>query len=73
MKPEAIRSQFDIEVKTNFNTPTLRQLERANTVEFMQAVLELSAALQADPTLSEMMPPDKFIKDMAFKFNIDLD
>lgn len=71
--PETIRWQYDISVRTNLNSPTLKQLERNNMIEFMNATIQFSAAIQADPKLSEIIDPWDFIKDMAFKFNVDID
>lgn len=73
IKPEDIRTQMDIRVETNFNTPTLKELERENFKDFTTYTAELIAATQISPELWEILPVDKLVKEAAFKFNVDIE
>jgi hypothetical protein len=64
--PEVIRGQYDMEVKTNLNTPTLKQLERENYTQFFRAIGEISQIAQSNPDLQKALP--EITKEMAFKF-----
>jgi hypothetical protein len=69
--PENIRSQYDLEVRTNLNTPTLRQLERENYTAFFRAVWEISQIAQTNQDLQKALPD--ITKEMAFKFGVDVE
>lgn len=71
VKPELIRADFDMEVRTNLNTPTLRQLERENYTAFFRAIGEISQIAQTNPDLQKALP--EITKEMAFKFGVDID
>ena len=71
--PEMIRGNFDIQVKTNFNLPWLKSLEIENMKSFLSSVIEYSQARQLDPNLDNIINPDDFLKDLAFKMNVDVD
>jgi len=72
VKPEYIRGQMDITVKTNFNAPTLKSLKQESMKEFLNAYAQYSQMSVADPNLAKMLPPDDFIKELAFTYDIDL-
>ena len=69
--PESIRSQYDLEVRTNLNTPTLRQLERENYTAFFRAVWEISQIATTNQDLQKALPD--ITKEMAFKFGVDVE
>lgn len=72
VKPEYIRGQMDITVKTNFNAPTLKSLKQESMKEFLNAYAQYSQMSVADPNLAKMLPPDDFIKELAFTYDIDI-
>lgn len=72
VKPEYIRGQMDITVKTNFNAPTLKSLKQNSMKEFLAAYAQYSQMSLSDPNLAKMMPPDDFIKELAFTYDIDI-
>lgn len=42
--PDLIRGQYDIEVKTNFNAPTLKSMRIERYKEFVQVILQMAQA-----------------------------
>jgi len=72
VKPEYIRGQLDIEVSTNFNAPTLKQLQLERYKDFTATMLQLGQAAQI-PWFTDIIPMDKFIEQMAYDFDIDMD
>lgn len=46
VKPEYIRGQLDIEVSTNFNAPTLKQLQLERYKDFTATMVQLGQAAQ---------------------------
>jgi hypothetical protein len=72
VKPEYIRGQIDVEVSTNFNAPTLRQLKRQNLQDFVRMANELTTAMQMNPALSNVIKVDDFIKQSAMDYDIDI-
>ena len=73
VKPEYIRWQVDIRVITNFNKPTLRQLDRENMTQFINNTANLLNLIQLNPVLAEVIPPEQYIRDMADSYAINLD
>lgn len=71
VKPEYIRGQFDMEVKTNFNSPTLKALKQENMTNFLKWYA-MYAQLAQDPNLSKILKPDDFIKELAYTYDIDI-
>lgn len=71
VKPEMIRADYSMEVKTNLNTPTLKQLERENYVQFFNAIGQMSQIAQINPDLQKAMP--EITKEMAFKYGVEID
>lgn len=72
VKPEYIRGQMDITVKTNFNAPTLKSMKQDSMQHFLQDFNLYSQMSLADPNLAKMIKPDDFIKELAFTYDIDL-
>lgn len=72
VKPEYIRGQMDLEVKTNFNSPTLKSLKQENMKNFLNAYAQYSQMSLADPNLSKIIKPDDFIKELAFTYDVDI-
>lgn len=71
IKPEMIRGQYDITVETNFNTPTLKQLKLQRYSDFADSLMKFSQVMQI-PSMTEKVPFDDVIEEMAFDFDIDL-
>lgn len=72
VKPEYIRGQMDITVKTNFSAPTLKSLKQESMTQFLNAYAQYSQMSLADPNLAKLIKPDDFIKELAFTYDIDI-
>lgn len=72
VKPEYIRGQMDIQVRTNFNKPTMQQLQIDNFTSFQNAIAIYLNNTQISPELAKIMPMDVTLKDMAEKFDVDI-
>jgi hypothetical protein len=68
--PDAIRGEFGIEVKTNLNTPSLKQLEKENMADFYVKAANMAAAAANVPALQKNM--EKVIGELAFLSGVDL-
>lgn len=68
--PDSIRGEFGIEVKTNLNTPSLKQLEKENMADFYVKAANMAAAAANVPSLQKNM--DKVIGELAFLSGVDL-
>ena len=73
VRPEYIRGQIDVNVATNFNAPTLKQLKRQNLSDFVKLVNDMTTAIQMNPALWQALKVEDFIKQAAFDYDIDLD
>lgn len=73
VRPEYIRGQIDVDVSTNFNAPTLRQLKRQNLADFVKMANELTTAIQMNPALAQAIKVEDFIKQAAIDYDIDID
>lgn len=71
-KPEYIRGQMDIVVKTNFNAPTLRALKQDSMKQFLESYNLYSQMSLADPNLAKILKPDDFLKELALTYNVDI-
>lgn len=71
-KPEYIRGQFDITIKTNFNQPTLRAMKQDEMNKFLNDFSLYSQVSMASPDLAKIIKPDDFIKQLAYTYNIDI-
>lgn len=71
-KPEYIRWQVDIIVKTNFNAPTLKALKQDSMNKFLTDFSLYSQLSLQNPELTKVLPTDDFIKELAFTHNIDI-
>jgi hypothetical protein len=71
-KPEYIRGQVDITVKTNFSAPTLKSLKQESMNNFLKAYSLYSQMSLADPNLAKLIKPDDFIKELAFTYDVDI-
>lgn len=71
-KPEYIRGQMDIIVKTNLNSPSLKTLKQENMKRFLQDFNLYNQTVMASPDLKEVLKPDDFIKELAFTYDVDL-
>jgi len=72
VKPEYIRGQFDITVKTNFSAPTLKSLKQEAMTKFLKDYALYSQMSLSDPNLAKIIKPDDFIKELAFTYDIDI-
>ena len=74
VKPEYIRGQYDIEVKTNFNSPTLKVLKQENMKNFLTWYQMYVSIMSQDPTgqIAKVLKPDDFIKELAYTYDIDV-
>lgn len=72
VKPEYIRGQMDITIKTNFNAPTIKSLKQESMKNFLNAYAQYSQMSLADPNLAKYIKPDDFIKELAFTYDIDI-
>lgn len=72
VKPEYIRGQMDISVKTNFSAPTLKSLKQEAMTNFLKDYAMYSQMSMADPNLTKLIKPDDFIKELAFTYDIDI-
>lgn len=73
VKPEYIRGQMDITVKTNFNAPSLKSLKQESMKKFLESYNIYSQMKAVDPDLAQALKPDDFIKELAFTYDVDLD
>jgi hypothetical protein len=73
VKPEYIRGQMDITVKTNFSSPTLKSLKQESMKNFLTDYSLYSQMSLADSSLAKMLPPDDFIKELAYVYDVNLD
>lgn len=71
-KPEYIRWQVDITVKTNFNTPTLKSIKQDNMNKFLNDFNLYNQTVMWSPELKNVLKPDDFIKQLANTYDIDL-
>ncbi len=72
VKPEYIRWEIDIDVSTNFNAPTLKQLKKDNMAQFVKFVNDITLAVQQNPAVGQIIKVDDLIKEAAFDYDIDL-
>jgi hypothetical protein len=73
VKPEYIRGQMDIRVKTNFSASTLKSLKQDAMSKFLKDYSLYSQMSLADPNLTKLLKPDDFIKELAYTYDISLD
>ena len=72
VKPELIRWQYDIEVTTNFNAPSIKSLKIERYKDFAIVMLQLAQMSQI-PWISDKIPFDKLIDEMLYDFDIDIE
>ena len=68
--PDAIRGEFGIEVKTNMNVPSLKQMEKQNMQEFVTAAAAMSQAAQFVPQVQQNLGP--ILSRFAFLSGVEL-
>jgi hypothetical protein len=71
-KPEYIRGQMDITVKTNFSAPTLKSLKQESMNKFLESYSLYSQMSLADPNLAKLIKPDDMIKELAYTYDVDI-
>lgn len=71
---EDIRDDVSVEVFTNINTPAIDEVEKVQMAEFFgQVIPSIAQAYQINPDLENLKPQKEAVKDMAAKYNIELD
>ncbi len=71
-KPEYIRGQMDIYVKTNFNSPTLKAMKQDNMNKFLTDLWLYTQMSMQNPDLAKILKPDDYIKQLAFTYDVDI-
>lgn len=71
--PDDIRGDIKIDVSTDFNAPTIAEVEKEQKMQFFSNVANLTQAYTGNPKLETIIPMEKAIKDMAKLNNIDTD
>ena len=72
VRPEYIRGQVDVRIQTNYNSPTLKSLKQENMTNFLKWYSMYQQMAMQDPTMSKIMKPDDFVRQLAFTYDIDI-
>ncbi len=67
-----IRGQYDIEVTTNFNAPTVKTIRMARYKEFITNIGQIAEVMMV-PEIADKIKFSDLIDEMAFDMDIDIE
>lgn len=70
--PDMIRGQYDIEVTTNFNAPTVKTIRMARYKEFITNIGQIAEVMMV-PEIADKIKFSDLIDEMAFDMDIDIE
>ena len=71
IKPDMIRWEIKLDVTTDLNAITIAEVEKEQKMDFYNRVWALIQTYASDPTLEQIIPKKKAIKDLAKLNHID--
>lgn len=72
VSPDMIRGQYDIEVTTNFNAPTVKTIRMARYKEFITNIGQIAEVMMI-PEMADKIKFSDLIDEMAFDMDIDIE
>jgi hypothetical protein len=63
---------MEVQVYTNLNAPTINEVEKQQTIEFIKMLPTIPQAYQSIPELEKMIPQQEMIFNLADRFNIKM-
>ena len=69
--PDKIRWNFKVDVRTNFNQPTLQQVKKDDLTNWLNVIAQISQLAQTSKEIADHK--DELIKEASFLYNIDIE